>query len=142
MKDSDLLSLRMTKKILILLLFLISVVAINGQAIGYNNLNGLTWQVVNSPINEVFNFQYNEVRGCNQLIMYKNGNMSGRCDYVIFVNYNQTFLRFNNDSPFQITQTYWDRGLLVGVDLQKGNNGRLEIRRQTSTDAPYFYGLD
>jgi hypothetical protein len=130
-------------KLIILLLFTAIAISIQGQAVSYSNLNGLTWVVINSPVNEVYNFQYNEVKGCNQLILYKNGAMVGKNDYEISVDRRgETFVRFSGGNVYRIMQTYWDRGILMGIDMSAGCNNWLNLRRQTSTAAPYYYFLD
>lgn len=132
---------------IIILLFWTWLLALPGQSITNDCINGLTWQVVNSPAYEVFNFQFNDVEKVNQLIVYRNGMKIMSAEYRILSKHrHKTILRIimpRKSTDYIVSNTIWNHGFLMGFRLTDLSCHKvITLTRQTSLAPPLFYGID
>lgn len=132
---------------MIILLFWTWLLALPGQSITNDCINGLTWQVVNAPPYDVFNFQFNDVEKVNQLIVYRNGMKIMSAEYRILRKYrHKTILRIMlpyKSTDYVVSNTIWNQGFLMGFRLTDLSCHQvITLTRQTSLAPPLFYGID
>lgn len=132
---------------IIILLLWTWLLALPGQSITSACINGLTWQVVNAPAYDVFNFQYNDVKKVSQLIVYRNGMKIMTAEYrILRKHHHKTILRIMlpyKSIDYVVSNTIWNQGFLMGFRLTDLScHSVITLTRQTSLAPPLFYGID